>query len=161
MARWSQALAALSEDLGSTPSTYMERIWHLLYTDIHAYRQNTNVQKIKINKLLSWAQWYTPVIPVLRGRGRRISELEVSLVCKSSSRKVRATQRNFIWKTEQGVGGDLFVTDRDHYRKPQAVKMQKNNWSWGIQPNEYSFNTTSAPKAQGTLGKRGQKYLNN
>jgi hypothetical protein len=44
---------------------------------------------IKNNPLLG-----TPLIPALGSRGRRISEFEVSLVYRVSSRTARATQRN-------------------------------------------------------------------
>ena len=45
-----------------------------------------------------------PLIPALRGRGRRISELETSLVYRASFRTARATQRNPVSKNQrQGV----------------------------------------------------------
>jgi hypothetical protein len=37
----------------------------------------------------------------LGGRGRWISEFEVSLVYKVSSRTARATQRNPVWKNKK------------------------------------------------------------
>jgi hypothetical protein len=43
--------------------------------------------------------WHTPLIP--GGRGRWISEFEVSLVYKASSRTARATQRNPVSKTKK------------------------------------------------------------
>jgi hypothetical protein len=39
-----------------------------------------------------------PLIPALRGRGRRISNLEASLVYRMSSRTARAIQRNPVSK---------------------------------------------------------------
>jgi hypothetical protein len=36
----------------------------------------------------------------LGGRGRQISEFEVSLVYKVNSRTARATQRNPVWKNK-------------------------------------------------------------
>jgi hypothetical protein len=37
----------------------------------------------------------------LGGRGRQISELEISLIYRVSSRKARATQRNTVSKNKQ------------------------------------------------------------
>jgi hypothetical protein len=43
--------------------------------------------------------WRTPLIPALgKHRGRRISELEASLVYRASSRTARATQKNPVSK---------------------------------------------------------------
>jgi hypothetical protein len=44
--------------------------------------------------------WCTPLMPA-RGRGRRISEFEASLVYKVSSMTARATQRNPVSKKQQ------------------------------------------------------------
>jgi hypothetical protein len=38
----------------------------------------------------------------LGGRGRRISEFKASLVYRVSSKTVRATQRNPVWKKKNG-----------------------------------------------------------
>jgi hypothetical protein len=53
---------------------------------------------------VSRAWWPTPLIPALglgRGRGRRISEFEASLVYKVSSRTARAIQRNPVSKNKK------------------------------------------------------------
>jgi hypothetical protein len=42
--------------------------------------------------------WCTPLIPALGSRGRQISEFEVSLVFRVSSRTARAIQRNPVSK---------------------------------------------------------------
>ena len=42
--------------------------------------------------------WRTPLIPALGGRDRQISEFEVSLVYRVSSRTARATQRDPVSK---------------------------------------------------------------
>jgi hypothetical protein len=42
--------------------------------------------------------WHTPLIPVLGGKGRQISEFKASLVYKVSARTARATQRNPVSK---------------------------------------------------------------
>ena len=44
--------------------------------------------------------WYTPLIPVLGGRGRQIYEFKSTLVYKVSSRIAKAIQRNPVSKTQ-------------------------------------------------------------
>jgi hypothetical protein len=51
--------------------------------------------------MLCRAWWYTPLIPALGSRGRRISEFEASLVYKVSSRTARAIQRNPVSKNQK------------------------------------------------------------
>jgi hypothetical protein len=54
------------------------------------------------NQRYSQVWWHTPLIPALsRGRGRRISESEASLVYKVNSRTVRAIQRNPVSKKQK------------------------------------------------------------
>jgi hypothetical protein len=61
---------------------------------LYALRKILFLEAINKIKMLSWAWWHTPLIPALGGRGRQISELKASLVCKVSSRTARTIQRN-------------------------------------------------------------------
>jgi hypothetical protein len=53
--------------------------------------------------------WCTPLIPALRGRGRQISEFEVSLFYKVSSRTARAIQRNPVSEETKQTNSCLAV----------------------------------------------------
>jgi hypothetical protein len=77
----------------------------------------------------------------LRGRGRRISEFEASLVYKVSSRTARATQRNPVWKKQNkrktGHLGTLFMSC-SHVQGPSADVMRAVNisiWFYGQRNN--------------------------
>jgi hypothetical protein len=78
------------------------------------------------NSVLNWAWWCTPLIPALRGRGRRISEFEASLVYRVSSRTARATQRNPVSKNT-----------KPNQTKPNQTK-----------PNQPTNQTKNQPKNQ-------------
>lgn len=51
----------------------------------------------------------------------------------------------------------LFAIEKDHYRKPQAVKMWETTDDRVPSPNSYIHHTTPALQVQGTLRKRRQK----
>jgi hypothetical protein len=53
---------------------------------------------IKSKTVLGRAWWRTPLV---RGRGRRISEFEATLIYRVSSRTARAIQRNPVSKKQK------------------------------------------------------------
>jgi hypothetical protein len=60
-----------------------------------------SIEFIFIDGVTSQVWWHTPLIPALRGRGRRILEFEASLVYKVSSRTARAIQRSPVSKKQK------------------------------------------------------------
>jgi hypothetical protein len=58
------------------------------------------MKQTKQNKSKAGLWWRMPLIQHLRGRGRRISDFEASLVYKVSSRIARTIQRNPVLKNK-------------------------------------------------------------
>jgi hypothetical protein len=69
-----------------------------------------NFQKTKTKKTKAGRWWHTPLIPHLRGRGRRISEFQASLVYKVSSSTARAIQRNPVSKNKKQKNSKILLS---------------------------------------------------
>jgi hypothetical protein len=82
-----------------------------------------------------------PFIPALRGRGRWISEFEVSLVYKVSSRTDRAIQRNPVLKKKMGGGEpNIKLASTSYYINNYTCKGQNMNIAQILQNKEAVIN---------------------
>jgi hypothetical protein len=72
--------------------------------------------------------WRTPVIPLLGGRGRQISEFEASLVYRVSSRTPRTAQGNPVSKKKKGGGSNINKRQVDQNENVQAEKKVGVGW---------------------------------
>ena len=89
-----------------------------------------------------------PFIPALGGRGRWISEFEVSLVYKVSSRTARAIQRNPVLKKEKKKGGNkkpnIKLASTSYYINNYKGKGQNMNIAQILQNKEAVINNSQS-----------------
>jgi murein L,D-transpeptidase YcbB/YkuD len=84
----------------------------------------------------------------LGGRGRRISEFEVSLVYRVSSRTARATQRNPVWKKKE----------REREREKQMKKIARTCLSLASVCNNVEIKTYTQSQHLGGRGRRISEF---
>jgi hypothetical protein len=73
----------------------------------------------------------------LGGRGRQISEFEVSLVYKMSSRTARTTQRNPVSKTKQNKTKQNKITIRSNIISPVQAQYWVRGLPWWTSDESY------------------------